>query len=87
VRNDNAVEVSWEAPADGVTIAGFEVGRNDTAAVIATVGPRRTLYIDMTAMPGETYTYRVRSVGVNGGLSGWVSSGPITIPVAVPLPA
>ena len=61
----NKVSVSWNA-VSGAT--GYKVFRSGTAAAIGTVGSSSLTFSDLTATPGTSYDYSVKTNGT-GGLS------------------
>ena len=67
-----AIALTWEAPADGSTLSGYQVLRRAPATeanfvVLADdTGSTETAYTDTTATPKTSYVYRVRAVNAHG---------------------
>lgn len=77
VQTNGNVIISWSAPS-GVTPTGYEISRN--GSVLTTVN-RGTSYTDSTTRPGQTYSYRLRSIG-----EGQNNSSAQTDAFSVPIP-
>jgi hypothetical protein len=81
------VTISWIDLADGET--GYEVERGlgcpaTEFTLIATLPPDSESYVDTTAEPETTYSYRVRAIGDSGG-SAWSPVICVTTPPYAPV--
>jgi len=66
ISDDNQVVLSWQIPVDNVVdeILGFMIYRN--AVLLSTITSETLSYADITVVEGETYTYGVSTVYING---------------------
>jgi parallel beta-helix repeat protein len=84
---DSFVNFTWTAPSSdgGSAITGYNIYRNGTAGVYATVPAGQLWYLDSGLINGITYTYNVTAVNAigEGPDSGDVAGTPMTVPSAV----
>ncbi|WP_241976280.1 RICIN domain-containing protein [Cryobacterium algoricola] len=67
---DHSLTVSWKAPADASTVAGYQVYRVGTSTPIATVTSLTALsYVDTGLNVGTSYSYYVVAIDSNGNAS------------------
>lgn len=74
IYSDNTVELFWDAPRDAFNVAGFEIQRNGEVIALTQNG---SSYIVDDMVPGETTTFAVRRVSIEG------ASGPFSESVEV----
>jgi hypothetical protein len=87
VVSNTRVELLWTDVASGVTGVEVERGAGCPGAnfvLLTTLPPEARSYSDPTAVPETTYAYRTRTVGAEGGKSGYTPPVCVTTPPANP---
>lgn len=72
------VTVKWNASTDNNAVTGYWVSRGGVTLAQITSG---TQYVDSTALPGTTYSYRVAAYDASGNTSGLSATASATTPV------
>ena len=71
--NENGVNLSWTAPADGGTVTGYRIllrlpdrGEKQFGMLVENTGSAATSYVDQTASAGTKHIYRVQALNAAG---------------------
>jgi Divergent InlB B-repeat domain len=76
----DAITITWQDNSEGET--GFAVDRKLASDVdfaeLAVVDPNTVMYTDSTVVVGESYVYRVRALGLEGGEASSTETEPVT---------
>jgi len=74
-----SVRLSWAPSTDNVEVTGYEIYRGSSSAPLATVAGNVTSYVDNTATPSTTYSYKVKAKDAAGN-----STASSTVSVTTP---
>jgi len=88
-RSATAVSLSWTAATDNYGVAGYDVQRNGITIGSASLDPTGTpvtSYLDATAAPSTSYSYRVIARDAAGNASAPSAPASVTTPASTGLP-
>ena len=76
----NLVNMSWVASTDALGVTSYSISRNGT--VISKVASTVTSFVDVTTVPGTSYTYSVSASDAAGNTSAASNSSTVITPAA-----